>query len=85
MESTWKKTNTTHGHGINSQYRPEHFKEWISREGRKQERQVSPERTFNERSSFHHSSLFFPIESEVRCFCSMPCGVQLDPELRLNA
>jgi len=65
MESTWAKTRTTHGHGINSQYKPEHWKEWVNGEKRNQERSSSPERSLNDDSSFHRSSLFYPIESDT--------------------
>lgn len=65
MSSSWAKTQTTHGHGIFSQHRAEHWKEWVSKETRNQERSASPERVFNDQSSFHRSSLFVPIASEV--------------------
>lgn len=60
----WSSTQTTQGHGIFSQYQPDHLKEWVARETRKQERSASPDKAFKDANSFHRSSLFMPIESQ---------------------
>ncbi|GAX77469.1 hypothetical protein CEUSTIGMA_g4913.t1 [Chlamydomonas eustigma] len=61
-KETWRASPTTQGHGVFSQYKPDHLKEWIARETRKQERSNSPEKAFNEKLSFHRTSLFVPTD-----------------------
>lgn len=61
----WEKAQTTQGHGIHSQYKPDHMKEWIAKETRRQERGSSPEKAvYDPANSLHRSSLHFPIEGE---------------------
>jgi len=60
-KATWRNSQTTQGHGIFSQYKPDHLKEWIMKENRRLEISKSPERnTYQEKRSLHHASLNDP-------------------------
>lgn len=60
----WDSARTTQGHGIFSQYNPEHQKEWIRKEARRQEKQASPERVPVEPLTFHRDSLLYETEGK---------------------
>lgn len=54
----WQSARSTQGHGIYSQYKPDHLKEWTRSETRQQGRSASPDKTFNANHSHHRSTLF---------------------------